>query len=397
MVVNDGLASRSRHSRGHHRFSRRSCQNHAASNTQSIGCRCPFCRRGSWHGRPGAAEQEWPGRWRLGNDCAVDSESLERPGFTRSGRASLERPPLRAQVEGTLIQELVSDKEVRDQIVKELSDRITSEKNQQIEKQLDLLIDAQFPNGVSLADLLKYIKQETTKARPPGIPIYVNPLGLQDAEKSMDFAVTLSHQQKPVREILTQGLMGSGLSFTVRDGFLMIDSRTGILEIRVEEIDRKLDRVLKSLERLEKGEIRPSGDLWPLCFPFRLAFPCDPGKILRAANSRRPVRSLVRACISGSLVPSFFTSDGARSRGIDFFDRHDGRDGRRPRNTSFCLPPKTRSANSKDGGQPNHEATVGSEHVEPGTGRLCSIERGTVEGGVVSAQSGGGHAGPLDL
>ena len=167
---------------------------------------------------------------------------------------ALKDHPVRAQVEGTLIQALVSDKEVRDEIVKELSDRITSEKNQQIEKQLDLLIDAEFPKPIALDQFLKHIKQETTKARPPGIPIYVNPIGLQDAEKDMDFAVTLNQKQKPVREILTQGLMGTGLSFAVRDGYLMIDSRTGILEIRVQQIDQKLDRVLKSLERLEKAK-----------------------------------------------------------------------------------------------------------------------------------------------
>ena len=38
------------------------------------------------------------------------------------------------------------------------------------------------------------------------------------------------------------------------DGFLMVDSRTGILEKRVEEIDQKLNRVLEALYRLEKAK-----------------------------------------------------------------------------------------------------------------------------------------------
>ena len=44
-----------------------------------------------------------------------------------------------------------------------------------------------------------------------------------------------------------------GLSYIVKDGFLMIDSRSAITETRVEEVERKLDRVLEALERLERA------------------------------------------------------------------------------------------------------------------------------------------------
>ena len=57
-------------------------------------------------------------------------------------------------------------------------------KHQRIEKQLDLIIAAEFPDGVSLQQLLKYIKQQTTSALPPGLPIYVSPLGLREAKCS---------------------------------------------------------------------------------------------------------------------------------------------------------------------------------------------------------------------
>ena len=42
-----------------------------------------------------------------------------------------------------------------------------------------------------------------------------------------------------------------GLSYVVKDGFLMIDSRANVTEMRLEEVERKLDRVLDALERLE--------------------------------------------------------------------------------------------------------------------------------------------------
>jgi hypothetical protein len=127
-------------------------------------------------------------------------------------------------------------------------------KTEAVERQLDLLIDVEFPKGIRLDDLLKYIKQQTTRAKPPGIPIYVSPLGLQEAQQKLEFIVTVNTKQTPVRAILEQALSCAGLSFEARDGFLKIDSRTGILESRVEDIDRKLNRVLEALDRLQKAK-----------------------------------------------------------------------------------------------------------------------------------------------
>jgi RNA polymerase sigma factor (sigma-70 family) len=142
--------------------------------------------------------------------------------------------------------------------LKELDDKARElelkEKTKQVEKQLDLRIDAEFPKGIALVDLLKHVKQETTKAQPPGLPIYVNPIGLEELKRVMGFIVTVNHKQQPVRNILQQALGDAGLKFAATDGFLMIDSRTGILEIHVKEIDRKLDQVLEALDRLEKAK-----------------------------------------------------------------------------------------------------------------------------------------------
>jgi hypothetical protein len=44
-----------------------------------------------------------------------------------------------------------------------------------------------------------------------------------------------------------------GLSYIVKDGLLMIDSRSAIAETRVEDVERKLDQVLEVLERLERA------------------------------------------------------------------------------------------------------------------------------------------------
>ena len=166
-----------------------------------------------------------------------------------SGTAQ-EKPDARIELKVERTRRLAKLKELDDK-ARELE---LKEKTKQVEKQLDLRIDAEFPKGIALVDLLKHIKQETTKAQPPGISIYVNPIGLEELKRVIGFIVTVNHKQQPVRNILQQALGDAGLKFAATDGFLMIDSRTGILEIHVKAIDRKLDQVLEALDRLEKAK-----------------------------------------------------------------------------------------------------------------------------------------------
>src|SRR5437016_704610 len=56
--------------------------------------------------------------------------------------------------------------------------------NARILEALDQPIPMRFPNETTLDNLLKYIKQATTTPTYPGIPIYVDPIGLQEAERS---------------------------------------------------------------------------------------------------------------------------------------------------------------------------------------------------------------------
>jgi hypothetical protein len=123
-------------------------------------------------------------------------------------------------------------------------------KTQLIKQKLDLVIDAEFPAGTTLEQLLKHIKQTSTDKNFPGIPIYVNPIGLQEANQGMAVPIEMNRKQCTVRELLWWALHPLQLSYFVKDGFLMIDSRTSVTEMRVEDLERKLDRVLESLDKL---------------------------------------------------------------------------------------------------------------------------------------------------
>jgi hypothetical protein len=98
-------------------------------------------------------------------------------------------------------------------------------KTKQILEKLDQPIAMSFPNETPLEDVLKYIKSATQGANDSGIPIYVDPLGLQEADKTLTSPVSLDLEGVPLKTTLRLMLKQLGLTYTVKDGFLMITSQ----------------------------------------------------------------------------------------------------------------------------------------------------------------------------
>ena len=76
-------------------------------------------------------------------------------------------------------------------------------KTKQILEKLDEPISMSFANETPLDDVLKYIKQATTTPTFSGIPIYVDPLGLQEAERSLNSTVTIDLEGVPLKTTLS--------------------------------------------------------------------------------------------------------------------------------------------------------------------------------------------------
>jgi hypothetical protein len=81
-----------------------------------------------------------------------------------------------------------------------------------------------FPNETPLEDVLKYIKVATQGTSDSGIPIYVDPLGLQEADKTLTSPVQLDLEGVPLRRTLQLALQQLGLVYFVDDGLLVITS-----------------------------------------------------------------------------------------------------------------------------------------------------------------------------
>jgi hypothetical protein len=116
------------------------------------------------------------------------------------------------------------------QLTAALAARDKNPKNQAVLKKLEEPVSMSFANETPLDDVLKYIRQATTTKTSAPLPIYVDPVGLQDAERSLNSTVTIDLEGIPLKTSLRLVLKQFGLAYCVRDGVLMISSVRGICE-----------------------------------------------------------------------------------------------------------------------------------------------------------------------
>ena len=109
-------------------------------------------------------------------------------------------------------------------------------KTKSIIAKLDEPVSLNFPEDTPLSDVLKYIKDATQGANDSGIPIYVDPIGLADAEQTMSSPVKINLDGVPLKTTLKLMLNQLGLIYTVNNGLLTItgkDAEDQPTEIRV--------------------------------------------------------------------------------------------------------------------------------------------------------------------
>ncbi|WP_165247873.1 RNA polymerase sigma factor [Paludisphaera soli] len=108
--------------------------------------------------------------------------------------------------------------------------------------------DFDFPEGIELEKLLKWLKESSATPSDPGIPIYVNPYALSITDKHLRSTVDMKAKTVPIGVYLRDYLAVLDLGYAVKDGFLMIDTRAGAADLRVDAIEEKLDRLTRLIE-----------------------------------------------------------------------------------------------------------------------------------------------------
>jgi len=93
--------------------------------------------------------------------------------------------------------------------------------------QLNERLAMPFPQETPLEEVLKYIRTNTVSEEldlPAGIPIYVDPVGLQEADKTITSPITLDLDGIPLKTSLRLILKQLDLTYTVKDGLMTITS-----------------------------------------------------------------------------------------------------------------------------------------------------------------------------
>ncbi len=83
-------------------------------------------------------------------------------------------------------------------------------------------IPLRYPNGVTIRSLVAAVKQAVPGPGGSVIPIYVDPQGLQDADKTVDSTITIDLEGPPLNVTLRRALKQLGLDYCNKEGLLFI-------------------------------------------------------------------------------------------------------------------------------------------------------------------------------
>jgi hypothetical protein len=96
--------------------------------------------------------------------------------------------------------------------------------NARIMAALEQPVPMRFPDETPLEDIVKYIKAAATGPDGKTIPIYVDPIGLQEADKNTNSTMVIDLEGVALKTSLRLCLAQLDLAYNIRDGVLLITS-----------------------------------------------------------------------------------------------------------------------------------------------------------------------------
>ncbi len=161
------------------------------------------------------------------------------------------------------------------------------QKSRMILEKLEEPISMSFLEETPLEDLLKYIHQATTSRTYSGIPIYVDPIGLQEAEKTMSSTVrNMELEGVPLRRTLQLMLKQLDLAYFVEDGVLCVTSLKSMG--RFDPTMHEPSPIMERVKNAERGELSPT----------------EMKDLIELLKSQAEARRLAVAAVEGPFDPS---------------------------------------------------------------------------------------------
>ena len=93
---------------------------------------------------------------------------------------------------------------------------------------LERTVPMHFPEDTPIEDVVAHVKEATKSADGRVLPIYFDPIGLQEAERSTTSVVHLDLEGVPLKTTLLLCLKQLGLGYWVRDGVLVITAEQSV-------------------------------------------------------------------------------------------------------------------------------------------------------------------------
>jgi RNA polymerase sigma factor (sigma-70 family) len=158
---------------------------------------------------------------------------------------------------------------VAGEVLEQEDDRANDPRSHRILARLEDPISMSFANETPLDDFLKYIKQATTTPTSSGIPIYVDPVGLQEAERSLNSTIQIDLEGVPLRRTLQLALTQLHMAYFVEDGILVITSEDSA-KLRLPPSIAGPTPLQRRIEKAERGDLS-SGELKELIEVVKLS------------------------------------------------------------------------------------------------------------------------------
>jgi len=117
-------------------------------------------------------------------------------------------------------------------------------------------VDLKF-DRVSIEDLIVHLRKVMSTPDLPQLPIYVDPVGLSVADKTLLDAASVYSQGRPAGEALREFLATFNLGYAVQHGWLVIDTRAAAADRRIDAVETRLDRLIEALEKRFPELTRP--------------------------------------------------------------------------------------------------------------------------------------------
>jgi hypothetical protein len=127
-------------------------------------------------------------------------------------------------------------------------------KTRQVLEKLEEPIAMPFANATPLDDLLKYIRVATTTSSFAGVPIYVDPNGLMEAEVTPQSTIRMELEGLPLKRTLQLALAQLRLCYFVVDGMIYITAEQSETQGLPPAIF-KPSPLMEKLAKVERGEL----------------------------------------------------------------------------------------------------------------------------------------------